>query len=66
MKDQQFSFARLPDLITPRHLIEAGYPGGKNAVYNLFAQEDFPAIYNAKHRKKLVSKVALMRYCKAQ
>jgi len=59
----QFCFSDLPDLITPRHLIDAGFPGGKNQIYALFARQDFPAVRHGK--KFLVSKAALMQYFRA-
>lgn len=55
-----FSFNNLPDLITPRTLIKAGYPGGKDAVYTLFHREDFPTIRHG--RKLLVCKAAFIKY----
>lgn len=55
-----FSFCNLPDLITPKALISAGYPGGKAAVYALFNRDDFPKIRHG--RKFLVSKSALIKY----
>lgn len=64
MKQQEFNFNKLPDLITPKQLVEIGYPGGRNAVYNLFSRKDFPAVRHGK--KWLVSKAALMRYFRAQ
>lgn len=60
---QYFSFEKLSDLVTPRQLIEANYPGGKNAVYALFNRNDFPAVRHGK--KLLVSKAALMQYFQA-
>ncbi|MEQ8174753.1 MAG: hypothetical protein ABRQ26_06730 [Syntrophomonadaceae bacterium] len=63
MDKSEFSFEALPDLITPRQLTEAGYPGGKNAVYSLFCRKDFPSLRHGK--KLLVSKPALLTYFKA-
>jgi len=57
---REFSFERLPELVTPRDLIEAKYPGGKAAVYSLFSRNDFPALRHGK--KYLVSKSALLKY----
>lgn len=58
-----FQFDNLPDLITPKVLINAGYPGGKAAVYALFNREDFPKIRHG--RKFLISKTVLIRYFQA-
>ncbi|HPF44463.1 MAG TPA: hypothetical protein PKV15_07165 [Syntrophomonadaceae bacterium] len=64
MNQKEFSFEKLPDLITPRTLVEANYPGGKNAVYALFAKNNFPAVRHGK--KFLVSKAALLSYFRAK
>ncbi|MFA7078617.1 MAG: DNA-binding protein [Syntrophomonas sp.] len=63
MNQQGFSFDKLPDLITPRLLVEADYPGGKSAAYALFSRPDFPSVRHGK--KFLVSKAALMQYFRA-
>lgn len=63
MYEEKFLFEELPDLVTPKELIEKGYPGGKNAVYALFNRRDFPKIRHGK--KFLISKNALMQYFKA-
>lgn len=59
----QIKFDQLSDLLTPRDLIEAKFPGGKSAVYALFNRKDFPKVRNGK--RFLVSKSALMQYFKA-
>ncbi|HNX29721.1 MAG TPA: hypothetical protein PKN87_10005 [Syntrophomonadaceae bacterium] len=62
-KQNSFRFDRLPDIISPKDMINANWPGGRNQLYNLFNSEEFPAIRHGK--KLLVSKVALQRYFQA-
>lgn len=65
MDKEEFSFDKLPDLVTPQDLKKAGYPEGENAIYELFKRPDFPAIVHGR-RKLLISKAALMKYFQAQ
>ena len=41
MNQKEFSFEKLPDLITPRTLVEANTGRKRNAVYALFAKNNF-------------------------
>lgn len=62
--DSKFNIEDIGDIFTPRELIQAGYPGGKGAVYSLFHREGFPVI---KHGKKfLVSKKAFIDWLDKQ
>ena len=54
---RKFSFDALPDVVSPKDLIAAGFPGGKSGVYMLFHRADLPTI---RHGKRLfISKAAL-------
>ena len=55
---KKFSFDALPDVVSPKDLIEAGFPGGKNGIYAIFHRADLPVIRHGK--RLLVSKAALM------